>query len=139
MKTVSYERRVHYYETDRMGCVHHSNYIRWFEEARVHLMQELGFPYEELEDCGVQSPVVSIQCNYRRMCRFGETVVVETTAESYNGTRMRFTYTVQEKTTGEVRCTGESEHCFIRVTDGRPVSLKKAAPEFDEKVRRAIL
>lgn len=139
MAMVTYERKVHYYETDRMGCVHHSNYIRWFEEARAHLMQQLGFPYEELESCGVQSPVVSIQCNYRRMCGFGETVLIETTPADYTGTRMRFTYTVREKESGEVRCTGESEHCFVRAADGHPVSLKKAVPEFDEKVRRALV
>lgn len=136
MAQVTFERTVHYYETDRMDCVHHSNYIRWFEEARLFLMRQLGFPYEELESCGVVSPVRSVQCDYLRMCRFGETVRIETVADRYTGTRMHFTYTVREKSTGEVRCTGESEHCFIK--NGRPVSLKKAAPEFDEKVRRAV-
>ena len=41
MDPVTYQRPVYYYETDRMDCVHHSNYIRWFEEARIHLMEEL--------------------------------------------------------------------------------------------------
>mgnify|MGYP000760839124 CR=1 FL=1 len=33
-----YERTAHYYETDRMGIIHHSNYIRWFEETRIHYL-----------------------------------------------------------------------------------------------------
>ena len=39
-----YDRVVKYYETDRMGVVHHSNYIRWFEEARVEFMRDIGLP-----------------------------------------------------------------------------------------------
>ena len=56
MKTVEYERPVYYYETDRMDCVHHSNYIRWFEEARVHLMRVCGMSQEGLEADGIVRP-----------------------------------------------------------------------------------
>ena len=30
-----YLHKVQYYETDKMGIAHHSNYIRWMEEARL--------------------------------------------------------------------------------------------------------
>ena len=40
-----YTRRANYYETDKMGIIHHSNYIRWFEEARLHYMEEMGWPF----------------------------------------------------------------------------------------------
>ena len=43
---VPYDHKVQYYETDGMGIVHHSNYIRWFEEARVDLLEQLGFGYD---------------------------------------------------------------------------------------------
>ena len=56
MEPVLYEHKVQYYETDKMDCVHHSNYIRWFEEARIHLMRERGFPYEELEGLALATP-----------------------------------------------------------------------------------
>ena len=39
-----YIRKVQYYETDQMGFVHHSNYIRWFEEARIHFMRRWASP-----------------------------------------------------------------------------------------------
>ena len=44
-----YLHTVQYYETDRMGITHHSNYIRWMEEARVDLLSQLGWPLEKLE------------------------------------------------------------------------------------------
>ena len=52
-----YIRKVQYYETDRMGIVHHSNYIRWFEEARIFYMEKMGYSYSEMEKTGIMIPV----------------------------------------------------------------------------------
>ena len=113
MEAVFYEHVVQYYETDRMGCVHHSNYIRWFEEARTWLMAEGGFGYDRMEALGVMSPVLKAGAEYRTMARFGETVVIETRVEQYTGTRIAFSYAVRDKATGALRCQGRTEHCFI--------------------------
>lgn len=137
MVPVVYERPVYYYETDRMDCVHHSNYIRWFEEARIHLMQVCGFPYDRLEAGGIVSPVLHAEADYKTMTRFGETVEIETAVETYTGTRIAFTYTVRDKLTGTLRCTGRTAHCFLS-REGRPVSLKKANPAYDELVRKVL-
>ncbi|ANU54302.1 acyl-CoA thioesterase [Acutalibacter muris] len=122
-----YLRPVHYYETDRMDCVHHSNYIRWFEEARIHFMSENGFPYEGLEAAGVVSPVLSVEASYRSMCRFGDTVEIAVELAAYTGTRIAFSYTV--RLSGDLKCFGRTAHCFINEA-GRPVSLKKVMPEY---------
>ena len=53
-----YEHYTQYYETDQMGCVHHSNYIRWMEEARVFLMEQMGCSYRAMEEAGILSPVL---------------------------------------------------------------------------------
>ena len=122
-----YTRPVHYYETDRMDCVHHSNYIRWFEEARIHFMSENGFPYEGLEAAGIVSPVLSVEANYHAMCRFGDTVEIAVDLAAYTGTRIAFSYTV--RLSGALKCRGRTSHCFINGA-GRPVSLKKVMPEY---------
>ena len=57
-----YTHTVQYYETDRMQISHHSNYVRWMEEARVSFLAQLGFPYEKLEERGIISPVVAVKC-----------------------------------------------------------------------------
>ena len=49
-KIKPYERSVYYYETDRMQIVHHSNYIRWIEEARLDWMRQIGWDYKSIED-----------------------------------------------------------------------------------------
>ena len=56
------EHKVQYYETDGMGIVHHSNYIRWFEEARVDLLEKLGYGYDRIEAEGFSSPVLEVAC-----------------------------------------------------------------------------
>ena len=61
----NYTRKVYYYETDRMGIVHHSNYIRWFEESRIYFLEKAGFPYEKMEETGVMIPVLSAACEYK--------------------------------------------------------------------------
>ncbi len=53
MKLHTYEHRTQYYETDQMGIIHHSNYIRWFEEARTDLMRQMGIGYDEMEGQGI--------------------------------------------------------------------------------------
>ena len=55
---IPYEHKVQYYETDGMGIVHHSNYIRWFEEARVDLLEQLGFGYNRIEEAGYSASVM---------------------------------------------------------------------------------
>ncbi len=137
MEPVVYTRPVYYYETDRMDCVHHSNYVRWFEESRVHLMDVLGFPFVQLEAAGLVSPVLEVQAQYKTMAHFGETVLVETAIESYTGTRIVFTYTVRDRDTGTLRCQGHTAHCFLN-DHGRPVSLKKALPAYHTAILAAM-
>ena len=72
----AYTHKVQYYETDMMGITHHANYIHWMEEARIDFMDQLGFPYAEMEQKGVLSPVKSIQVNYLKPCTFGDEVDV---------------------------------------------------------------
>lgn len=126
-----YEHKVQYYETDKMGVVHHSNYIRWFEECRVDIMEKNGLGYDKMEREEIICPVVSVSCNYTSMTEFGETVVIVPRIEKFNGIRLAISYVVKNKETGEVRCTGKSSHCFLDVS-GHPVSLKRTSPEFYE-------
>lgn len=137
MNPVFYEHKVQYYETDKMNCVHHSNYIRWFEEARTWLMDQGGFGYAAMEAMGVMSPVLKAEAEFRSMTRFGETVTIETNVESYTGTRIAFSYVVRDRETGTVRCQGRTEHCFLG-PKGRPVSLKKACPEYHRLIEETL-
>ena len=69
-----YIHKVHYYETDKMGITHHSNYIRWMEEARVAFLDEIGWSYSKLEEVGLISPVLGVNCRYLLSTVFDEEI-----------------------------------------------------------------
>ena len=70
-----YDRKINYYETDQMGIVHHSNYIRFFEEARCSFMEQSGYPYARLEEEDIISPTLEVSCRYIHPVRYGDTVI----------------------------------------------------------------
>lgn len=134
---MDYIHTVHYYETDQMGCVHHSNYIRWMEEARVYMMDQMGCSYKELEAAGVISPVLEVRCQYKSMARFGEQVRIHTWLKEYNGIRMTIGYEIYGAEDGILKTLGESRHCFLG-TGGTPISLKRSYPQWDHFFRKGL-
>jgi acyl-CoA thioester hydrolase len=132
-----YKHQAQYYETDQMGIIHHSNYIRWFESARIWYMNKIGVDFRDLEAQGVVSPVLEVSCTYKSMVRFEDNIVVVPKICKYNGVRMELSYEVFDDDTGELRSNGTSSHCFLD-KNGKPVSLKKAYPVFDQAFRTAM-
>lgn len=127
-----YERRAKYYETDQMGIIHHSNYVRWMEEARMDLLDQIGLNYRQMEEMEIISPVLSISVDYHSMVHFDDTVVIETKIVKYNGIKMDLEYVITDKETGELRTKAKSSHCFLN-RSGTPISLKRSYPELDTK------
>ncbi len=128
-KNFVYRRAANYYETDQMAIIHHSNYVRWMEEARMAWMASLGVDYAEMERLGVISPVVSINVKYKKPVLYGETVDIEVSVKKYNGVKLALVYEMTNIETGEVTTIGESTHAFMK--DGKLVSLKRTLPEMD--------
>ena len=131
-----YLHKVQYYETDRMGVVHHSNYIRWMEEARIDLMTRVGLPYTMLEKEGLISPVVRVDCSYKYPCRFGDVVTVKPILQQYKGARFTFAYKMY-LADGTLVSEAESTHCFTD-QNGRPISLQRKRPDLYEKLAALI-
>jgi len=125
---VIYERVPFYYETDQMKIIHHANYIRWFEEARVYYLEKVGIVFAEQEAKGIVCPVLTMDAQYKKMVRFGEPVEIETRLNLYNGLRYGFSYVVRNQKTKEICCTGASTHCFIN-PQGNLMKVKKEYPE----------
>ncbi len=131
-----YEHEAQYYETDQMGIIHHSNYLRWFESARIQFLKEIGIDYRKCEEMGIISPVMEVTCTYKSMVHFEDVVEVYTRFEGYTGVKFYVTYEVRDKATGELRTTGRSKHCFTNKA-GQPISLKRVNPELHERLLAA--
>ena len=115
-----YEHKVQYYETDKMSITHHSNYVRWMEEARVDFLSKIGWDFDKLEASGVASPVISIEVKILAV----------------KGVRLTIGYEMKNAA-GKVVCEAKSEHCFINL-EGRPIRLEKDCPEFYEALNSLV-
>lgn len=120
----TYRRKVKYYECDRMGITHHSNYVRYMEEARIELLEQLGYGFEKIEADGVVSPVVSLSCEYRKPTTFRDDIEIDVRVAEMTTLKLRFAYTMTCR--GETVFTAESTHCFLE--NGKPVSLMERYP-----------
>ena len=97
IKLRPYEHHAKYYETDQMGIIHHSNYIKWMEEARMDMMEQIGLSYKEMEAMEIISPVLSVEVEYHSMVHFDDTVVIETKVTKYNGCKLEVEYLITDK------------------------------------------
>ena len=127
-----YERKINYYETDKMGIVHHSNYIRFFEEARCDLLDACGLPYDLMEEKGIMSPVLGVSCKYKQHVTFGDIIEIRAYIKEFTGVKFTVAYEIYNKKTGALCVIGESNHCF---TDSnlKPLNLKKHFNDVYEK------
>lgn len=128
---MEFERAINYYELDGMNVVHHSNYIRYMEEARIHLLDEIGLPYKKIEDNGIMIPVLEVNYKYKNPARFGDTIVIKASISKFDGIKLEMKYEITNKKTGKLLGIGETKHCFTN-SNMRPISLKKVNKEFYE-------
>ena len=127
------KHKVQFFETDIMFVDHHSNYIRWMEEARIDFMDQIGFPYRRMEAEGVLSPVKSLQVNYLKPCTFGDEVDISVSVRDFNGVVITMAYDM--RVNGDPVFSGTSEHVFLD-RGGRFVRMKRVMPEFCETVEQ---
>lgn len=127
--TSNWQHLVQYYETDATGIVHHSNYVRWLEEARTWLMNDLGYDYAQMEADGVIVPVLAIDAHFKRMIKFGEKVNIAAHVSQFNGVTMTLTYEITDTETGKVKAFGTSRHAFLSKDTYRPISLRRKLPD----------
>ena len=131
-----YIHKVQYYETDRMGITHHSNYIRWMEEARVDFLKAIGWGYEEIEAMGIISPVTAVECRYKNTTTFADEVYIEVWVAEFKGVKLKICYSMK-KSDDTVVCEGASEHCFMN-KDGKIISLKREYPQIYNAIAEKI-
>lgn len=125
-----YKHIVQYYETDKMGITHHSNYIRWMEEARTDFLEQIGWGYRKLESLGVISPVTSIECKYKTSTTYSDVITIKVKVAEFKGVRLKVEY-VMIKEDGNVAFEAHSEHCFLD-EEGCVIRLKNRFPELHD-------
>lgn len=133
-----YLHKVQYYETDQMGITHHSNYVRWMEEARIDYMEQIGWSYDRMEREGTFSPVLAINCKYKESTTFADEVMVKVCVQECGPIRMTLAYEMTKKNRNNIIFSGTSEHCFLNKA-GKPIRLNKECPDFYQTLQNLII
>jgi acyl-CoA thioester hydrolase len=109
------EIRIYYEDTDCGGVVYYANYLKYFERARTHYLEERGLSVAGLMTEGTVFVVVHAEVNYRAPARYGETLVVETIVSEMTAASFTFAHVVKDKVSGRVVVEGSAR---LAATDG---------------------
>lgn len=128
MEMKPYVHSVQYYETDKMGITHHSNYIRWMEEARVDFLEKIGWGFDKMESEGVSSPVLEARCKYLKSTTFADKVSILARPRHVKGLKLYIEYEMRGES-GALVATGFTGHCFLG-KNGAPIRIETELPDF---------
>ena len=133
---VAVKDRVRFVETDLMGVVHHSNYLRWFEMARVEYLRTANVLLPDLIADGILFPITEVQCKYRQSAYFDEMIRVEARLVDFSRAKLCFAYRVVRETDNVLLAEGITQNVF---TDekGRVIRLPQLYFDRIEAVRQA--
>jgi acyl-CoA thioester hydrolase len=132
-----YERKINYYETDKMGIVHHSNYARFLEEARIELMAYYGLPYPELESRGYMIPVLELHSRFLESVKYGDTIKIVVNIDKVTAAKFSFSYEIYDEDIKSLKHTAESTHCLLD-NDYKPVAIKRLPEDIREKINYMV-
>lgn len=125
---------VRYYETDQMGIVHHSNYVRYFECGRTDMLKKLGLPIEQIEQTGVMLPVVAVECRYKVPARLGDTLRIVSIIDKVPMAKLVIRNEIYNHA-GQLVCEGCVTLGFIDSVSRRPVRCPEALTRiFEENI-----
>ncbi len=133
-----YMLKARYYETDQMGIIHHANYIRWMEEARIDILDQIGYPYRRFEEMGYISPVLHAECEYKKSVKFDDEIKIIVSLQEFGKLKFTLRYDIYNMSEGGcLSAYGTTRHCFLN-KDGRPVMMNKEMKEFSETMEKFL-
>ena len=115
---------VRYAETDQMQFVHHSNYLKYFEMARLEWLSSLGISYAAMEKNGILMPVVSAELNFKKPLFFGDEFSVRVSLKKSPMATLEFNYQIVNQSDEEI-CTGGTVLAFLSAKKNRPMRCPK--------------
>ena len=115
--------RVKFYDTDLMGVVHHSNYIRWFETARVEFLRAVGIDLNEMLNDGILFPIVEVQAKYLHSAKFDDELELEITPAVMTRAKWEFEYKIRRAGEEKILVEGFSRNVFTNAATGKITRL----------------
>ncbi|WP_094606386.1 Putative esterase [Sporomusa silvacetica DSM 10669] len=109
---ITVREKVRFVETDMMGVVHHSNYFRWFEMARVEYLRQIGVLLTDMMADNIVFPITEVDCKYRSSAKFDDYILIEAVLAEATKVKLVFTYRVLKEADGTLLATGSTQNVF---------------------------
>lgn len=120
---VTVRDKVRFVETDMMGVVHHSNYFRWFEMARVAYLNKAGIDLLKIMEHGFLFPIKEVSCKYLSPGKFDDYILIQAILTKLSRAQMEFTYQVFREEDGTMLAQGKTVNVFTTRTEGKVTRL----------------
>ena len=114
MKEKIVEHRVYYYDTDKMGVVYHSNYLKWMEVARTEFFRDT-IPYSRLEDRGIMLPVKSLNIEYFNSVKYDELIKIKIKLLAFSKIKIKFLYEIYDENLVQLKARAETVNVFTDI------------------------
>lgn len=115
--------KVHFFDTDAMAVVHHANYFKWFEMARIEFLRDAGITLNELMDDNIMFPITDVSCKYRASARFDDILRIETIPQELTKVKMVFSYKVYRDMDDTLLAEGCTQNLFTSRESGKIIKL----------------
>ncbi len=120
--------KIRYKETDQMGFVHHSNYLNYFEMARIEWLSKIGFSYADMELKGIVMPVVSAKIKFKSPAYFDNSLRIKLAIYDIPKAKIKIYYTILNEVENEL-AIGSTTLAFLNVKTKRPVRCPQSLLE----------
>lgn len=129
----TWDHYVSYGETDAMAVVYYGNYFHWFEQARSHFLRELGYSYKDIEEKGINLPVIEAYCKYISPARFEDKISVRCGISEWRKASLTFYYEIYNRSNNDKLITiGFTKHPCIN-SEGKIVPIPKWLKDMIQK------
>ncbi len=125
--TATTTTKVRFNEIDPLGITWHGHYVTYFEDGREAFGIQFGLHYLDIFNNGFIAPIVNLNCDYKKMLKYGDSVLIETSYENNQAAKIIFRYKLYNATTKELVATGSTTQVFLDTTKQK---LQLVIPDF---------
>ncbi len=126
-----------YAETDKMGIIHHSVYAIWYEQARTDFFNQIGLRYDEIENNGIMTPLVELNCKYKKPAYYNQEVEIKTKIIELTPVKFTLEYNIYD-TNNNLINIGKTTLAWSDSKTFKIINLKKTNPDIYEKLKQLV-
>lgn len=108
--------RIRFSETDALGIAWHGNFLTYFEDGRDAFGEKYGLHYLDIFNNGYVAPIVNVNCDYKKMIYYGDTILIDTIYKNCASSKLILTYRIYTPETNETIATGSTTQVFLDTT-----------------------